>query len=65
MRVHLQISAAKNYFLGLATSGAIMLGGLFYFKSAQAEELPPDTLENVKYTKTEKIALTEFNPNDL
>ena len=65
MRIPLQISAAKNYFLGLATSGAIMLGGLFYFKSAQAEELPPDSLETVTYTKSQKIALTEFNPNDL
>ena len=60
-----QISAAKNYFLGLSTSKAIMLCGLFYFKSSKAEELPPDTLETVTYTKSQKIALTEFNPNDL
>lgn len=65
MRLPLQISAAKNYFLGLATSGAIMLGGLFYFNSAKTDERPPDSIETVNYTKTEKKELSEFNPNDL
>ena len=37
MRSPLQISAAKNYFFGFATSGAILLAGLFYF-NAKSEE---------------------------
>ena len=65
MRFPLQFSAAKNYFLGFATSGAILGGGLFYFNSGNTKEEVPHSLSTVTYVGAEKKLLTEFNPNDL
>lgn len=63
MRSPLQISAAKNYFFGFATSGAILVAGLFYFnaKSEESDLQPAPT--NVEYITSDKTALTEFDPN--
>ena len=65
MRLPLQISAAKNYFFGLATSGAIMMGGLFYFNPDDQDPDVPNSLETVKYSEPEKRILNEFDPNAL
>ncbi|MCB4234948.1 hypothetical protein LDL59_07100 [Kaistella anthropi] len=42
-----QFSAAKNYFLGFATSGAILLGGLFYFDYDKNKESEVDPLKKL------------------
>lgn len=65
MRSPLQFSAAKNYFFGFATSGAILLSGLFYFNAKSEDKDSPETLGQVEYIKAEPLSLKEFNPNSL
>lgn len=60
-----QFSAAKNYFLGFATSGAILLGGLFYFDYDKNKESEVDPTEKIEFANVEKTELQEFDPNDL
>lgn len=64
MSFHLQISAAKNYFLGFATSGAILFSGLLYYNTKSPSAESP-TFEKVDYVNAEKITLAEFDPNEL
>ncbi|WP_226064503.1 helix-hairpin-helix domain-containing protein [Kaistella polysaccharea] len=63
MRFQIQLSSAKNYFLGFATSGLFLISGLYYFNSTKAPENAPTTFTG--NTSEEKSNLTEFNPNDL
>lgn len=64
MSFQIQQSAAKNYFLGFATSAAILFSSLFYFNQAkQSDETP--VFGETEFVSAEKIALSEFNPNDL
>lgn len=64
MNIQIQQSAAKNYFLGFATSAAILFSSLFYFNQAkQSEETP--VFGETEFVSAEKISLSEFNPNDL
>ncbi|MGZ5264610.1 MAG: hypothetical protein ACXWBY_04645 [Kaistella sp.] len=63
MRSPLQISAAKNYFFGFATSGAILLAGLFYFNAKSEESDLQHAPTNVEYITADKTALQEFDPN--
>lgn len=68
MRFNVQLSAAKNYFLGFATSGLFLIGGLYFFNSNKAPESSPVTFtESLEAEKLngKKIQLTEFNPNEL
>ena len=65
MRSPIQFSAAKNYFFGFATSGAILLCGLFYFNAKSEDTDMPETASHVEYVTEEKIPLKEFNPNSL
>ncbi len=65
MRQHYQLAAAKNYFLGFATSGIILFCGLFYFNDgAQNDELQTD-FSTLYFAKEEAVSLKEFNPNAL
>ena len=61
----LQFSAAKNYFLGFATSGAILVAGLFFFKNDKIEDKNPDSTEQIEFLDAKEIALQEFDPNEL
>lgn len=65
MRSPIQFSAVKNYFFGLATSGAILCSGFLYFNTEEKQEQPPEDLHNIEYVESEKIPLEEFNPNAL
>lgn len=59
-----QISAAKNYFLGFATSGAVLFASFFYFnKENETQNVP--SFSQSDYVAAEKIPLVEFNPNEL
>ena len=60
-----QFSAAKNYFLGFATSGAILLGGLFYFDYDKNKEAEVDPTEKIEFANVEITNLNEFDPNNL
>ena len=68
MKSSIQISAAKNYLLGFATSALFLVSGLYFFNSSKTPENSPLTFsensdsENSSVKKTE---LKEFNPNDL
>lgn len=64
MRFRFPFSSAKNYFLGMATSGAVLFGGLYYFKTEEKTTQPP-SLTPVEYLSAEKIPLKEFDPNAL
>jgi DNA uptake protein ComE-like DNA-binding protein len=63
MRLQIQLSSAKNYILGFATSGVFLVAGLFYFNSTQATENAPDTFSEIR--SDAKSSHSEFNPNDL
>ena len=65
MRHHIQLSAAKNYFLGLATSGAILLTGLYYFNSKNPSSEPNPTDVKLNFVSAEQIPLQDFDPNKL
>jgi hypothetical protein len=65
MSFHIQKSAAKNYFLGFATSGAILFSSLLYYNSKNQASATPNFKNEEDYISTEKIPLQEFNPNDL
>ena len=65
MKPPFQFSAAKNYFLGFATSGAILLSGLFYFDHDKNEENQTNPTEQIEFANVEKTELQEFDPNDL
>ncbi len=62
MRFNLPISSAKNYFLGFATSGLFLLGGLYYFGAEKPATAPEHFSEASFFGKT---TLSAFNPNDL
>lgn len=63
MKNTIQISAAKNYFLGFATSGLFLVLGLYYFNSTKnVEESAPSFTEILK---AQNAPIQEFNPNDL
>ncbi len=68
MRLNVQLSAAKNYFLGFVTSGLFLIAGLYFFNSNNAPEHSPlsfkESLEAEKLAG-EKVVLKKFNPNDL
>ena len=68
MRFNVQLSAAKNYFLGFVTSGLFLIGGLYFFNPNKTPETGPlsftESLE-AENLSTKKGPLTEFNPNDL
>lgn len=68
MRFNVQLSAAKNYFLGFATSGLFLIAGLYFFNSNKTPSSDPltftESLEAENLTG-KKVQLTEFNPNDL
>lgn len=63
MKNTIQISAAKNYFLGFATSGLFLIVGLYYFNSNKDTAETPQSFSEI--LKAEKAPLQEFNPNDL
>lgn len=63
MKTHFQLAAAKNYFFGFATSGAILFSSLTYFISKDEHEAP--TFLNAEFSAAEKISYQDFNPNDL
>lgn len=65
MRSHIQFSAAKNYFLGLATSGAVLVSGLVYFNSKDKKQDLPSNVEKVNYIAAETPRLQNFDPNFL
>ena len=68
MRFNLPLSAAKNYFLGFATSGLFLVSGLYFFNAKKTPEDSPINFtesleaENLSATKTQ---LSAFNPNEL
>ncbi len=62
MKLQVQLSGAKNYFLGFATSGAILSLGLFYFNNQKTNDKVPFDIE---YLSSEKIGLQDFDPNTL
>ncbi|KIA90719.1 helix-hairpin-helix domain-containing protein [Kaistella jeonii] len=64
MSFHIQFSAAKNYFLGFATSGTILFSSLLYFNSKNQPSSSP-TFKTEEYIASEKFPLKEFNPNKL
>ena len=68
MRFTIQLSAAKNYFLGFATSGLLLISGLYFFNSSKTPEHSPlsfkESLEAENLT-AKKVQLKEFNPNEL
>lgn len=68
MKTTIQLSAAKNYFLGFATSGLFLISGLYFFnsnKNPEHSQLSFNEGLKAENLKGEKVALTEFNPNDL
>lgn len=65
MRSHIQFSAAKNYFLGFATSGAILLSGLYYFNSQNPTKEPTPAESRLEYISAEQPPLQDFDPNEL
>ena len=68
MKSSIQLSAAKNYFLGFATSGIFLVSGLYFFNSGKTPEHSPLTFsENseVENASENKTHLKEFDPNDL
>lgn len=65
MRSHIQLSAAKNYFLGFATSAAILLSGLYYFNSKNPSEPPAPKEVALDYVTAEQPPLQDFDPNEL
>lgn len=68
MKSSIQLSAAKNYFLGFATSALFLVSGLYFFNSSKTPDHSPLTFtENSESEKSDgtKTELQEFNPNDL
>ncbi len=68
MKSSVQFSAAKNYFLGFATSALFLVLGLYFFNSSKTPEQSPLTFtENseVESVSGNKTQLKEFDPNDL
>lgn len=68
MRFNVPLSAAKNYFLGFATSGLFLIAGLHFFNSNKTPEHSALTFkENLEAENlsTKKVNLKEFDPNDL
>jgi len=68
MRFNIQLSAAKNYFLGFATSGILLVSGLYFFSTKNTPDQAPlsftETLESENLSG-KKVHLAAFNPNDL
>ena len=64
MSFKIQFSAAKNYFLGFATSGVILFSSLLYFNNKEKTSTSP-TFTSEENTISEKIPLKKFNPNAL
>lgn len=64
MSFHIQFSAAKNYFLGFATSASILFSSLLYFNGKDKPSSSP-TFITEEAIASEKISLKEFNPNAL
>lgn len=64
MNFHLQLSAAKNYLLGFATSGAILFSSFLYYNHSQ-QPGDTETFKNEEFTSPEKTQLYDFDPNEL
>ncbi len=68
MRISVQLSAAKNYLLGFATSCIFLIGGLYFFNFNKTPEQGPlhfsESLE-AENPSGKKSDLTAFDPNDL
>lgn len=64
MSFNIQTSAVKNYFLGFATSGAILFFSLMYFNSKNSPEEAPH-FKTEEYVSSEKVVLQDFDPNEL
>lgn len=64
MSIQIQLSGAKNYFLGFATSSAILFSSLWYYNQTKQNSENP-VFNETEFIKVEKIPLSEFNPNDL
>lgn len=64
MKAFISFSGAKSYFLGLATSGVLLFGGLFYFNANKAKA-PSSPADKIEFIEAEKIPLAAFNPNAL
>lgn len=60
-----QFSAAKNYFLGFATSAAFLLAGIFYFDYGKKNKSEVDPTEKIEFANLEITDLQEFDPNNL
>lgn len=68
MRFRVQLSAAKNYLLGLLTSGLFLVSGLYFFNSSKSPEQPILTFSensDSEHPSSAKSVITAFNPNDL
>lgn len=64
MGIQIQLSGAKNYFLGFATSSAILFSSLWYYnQSSQPKDAP--AFGDTEFAATEKMVLSEFDPNEL
>ncbi|QDP86415.1 helix-hairpin-helix domain-containing protein [Chryseobacterium sp. SNU WT5] len=63
MRYSVQMSAAKNYFLGFLTSVIILGAGLYFYNSNNPPSVPEPTF--TENNTTERKMLQEFDPNDL
>ncbi len=57
------LSAAKNYFLGFATSGTLLFAGLFYFNSKKSNSDFPAPHSAIKFLEAEKTTYSHFDPN--
>lgn len=64
MRFNIQLSAAKNYFLGFATSGAILFSSLLYYNYSK-ESHETNDFKNTSFDSPEKIQISHFDPNEL
>lgn len=65
MNLFIQLSSLKNYFLGLATSGVVFAGGLYYFNSNDREKSDSQEYLNTEFEKPKKTNPKSFNPNHL
>ncbi len=65
MRTSLYFSSAKNYFLGLATSGVILCTGFLYFDAKKPVETTPELLTKVEFKSEPVKNIQAFNPNSL
>lgn len=60
----LNLSAAKHYFFGLATSGLVLFSTFYFLNTKIPSENSPSS-EQIDFVKAELIPLEPFNPNTL